>query len=63
MKNGLFRGKVKAGAWNDKGEPYGNGPKCCTCGELAAWGWHTGCARNKSGDLIVWIAESKWAKK
>jgi len=40
-------------AHNQKGEPLANGPKCATCGELAAWGSHPAC-ETKGGKLIVW---------
>ena len=36
------------------GEPLGNGPRCSTCGDLAAWGTHPLCKRGSFGRLLVW---------
>jgi hypothetical protein len=43
-----------AAAYSSKGEPLGNGPKCATCGDLAAWGSHPACERQR-GKLLLWI--------
>ena len=56
MKKGTMSKKAFAAAYTSKGEPKGNGPKCATCGDLAAWGTHPACER-KAGKLVIWVAE------
>ncbi len=56
MKRGTMTKKAfEAAAYNHKGETRGNGPRCATCGDLAAWGRHPSCERRR-GKLVVWIA-------
>lgn len=55
-KRGTMSHKAfRAAAYDAKGQPRGNGPKCATCGDLAAWGTHPACER-KGGKLVVWMA-------
>ena len=59
MKRGTMSKKAfEAAAYAKNGEPNGNGPKCATCGDLAAWGTHPACER-RNGKLVVWIPEAK----
>ena len=59
MKIGTMSGAEFAkAAYRKNGELNGNGPKCATCGDLAAWGTHPACAR-RAGKLAVWIDETK----
>jgi hypothetical protein len=53
MKKTTMTKALWKAAHNQKGEPLGNGPKCATCGDLAAWGAHPACEK-KNGKLIVW---------
>lgn len=38
-----FTKKEAAKAYDKKGQPLLNGPRCATCGDLAAWGQHPQC--------------------
>ena len=55
MERKALTKKMAAANYNEKGEPKGNGLKCATCGQLAAWGRHpAACERDIRGRLIVW---------
>lgn len=57
MKAATMKKKAFAAAAYDKnGEPRASGPRCATCGDLAAWGSHPACER-KRGKLVVWVDE------
>jgi hypothetical protein len=59
MKRGTMSKKAfNAAAYWPNGEPKSIGPKCATCGDLAAWGTHPACERRR-GKLIVWLPDSK----
>ena len=59
MKRGTMTKKeFAAAAFAANGEPRSGGPRCATCGDLAAWGSHPQCARRR-GKLIVWVVSDK----
>jgi len=37
------------------GNPLSSGPRCLTCGDLAAWGLHPLCQRDDEGLLTDWV--------
>jgi hypothetical protein len=53
-KGTMTKREFDASAYSPKGEPLANGPKCATCGDLAAWGSHPACQRQR-GKLLLWI--------
>jgi hypothetical protein len=57
MKRGTMSKKAFEAAYAN-GEPKASGPKCATCGDLAAWGTHPACER-RNGKLLVWIPVAK----
>ena len=46
-------------AYTPTGEPKGDGPRCATCGDLAAWGLHCEC---KTGDDIRKAARREFGR-
>jgi len=56
VRGTMGRLAFKAAAYSKNGETSGSGPRCATCGDLAAWGAHPWCER-KGDRLVVWITE------
>jgi len=50
--NATFTARLRRQAYAKNGEPKGDGPRCATCGALAAWGRHMTC-RREYGCLVV----------
>lgn len=45
--------------YSPSGEPLADGPRCATCGDLAAWGTHPGCGYERPGGQPVWRGERR----
>lgn len=54
MKKQAWTKKMQKESYSTKGDPRADGPKCATCGDLAAWGTHPACERDSRKRLIVW---------